>query len=234
MGVGPLVSSQERRAAAVPQITRSSNARCVPLEVLFVRASEKLSGLLSSMPWKLWGASKSVVSWADRPVGVPSCPAPLRPATPPSAPPPPPARGMSGFWTRLCFPDMPCMQKYLQRRTGDDTLVSSQERRAPVIPQINRGSTARCVPPSVYIGFVWSFFRRIVQDNCLRLPWGARGSAVSWANRPVGVPSCPASPCPPPRRAPSHIVPPVVCPGFGSTNNICLRLRAQVLNNFLR
>ena len=28
------------------------------------------------------------------------------------------------------------------------------------------------------------------------MPWGARGSGLSWADRPVGVPSCPAPPCP--------------------------------------
>ena len=39
-------------------------------------------GQLSSMPWKSWGATGSVVSWADRPVGVPSCLTPLRPAAP--------------------------------------------------------------------------------------------------------------------------------------------------------
>ena len=33
---------------------------------------------------------------------------------------------------------------------------------------------------------------------------------VSWANRPVGVPSCPAPSAPPLRPDP-----PVVCPGFG-------------------
>ena len=52
------------------------------------------------MPWKPWGAEGTVVSWANRPVGVPLCPAPLRPAAPPCAAPPGPARGMSGFWIR--------------------------------------------------------------------------------------------------------------------------------------
>ena len=41
----------------------------------------------------------------------------------------------------------------LQRQLGVDTLVSNQERRAAVVPRINRGSTAGFDPPSVYIGF---------------------------------------------------------------------------------
>ena len=41
---------------------------------------------------------------ASRPVGVPSCPAPPRPATPPCAALPRPARGMYGFWIRQVGP----------------------------------------------------------------------------------------------------------------------------------
>ena len=55
------------------------------------------SGLLSTMPW---GARGPAVPWANRSVGVQSCLAPLRPATPPCAAPSRTARGMSGFWTR--------------------------------------------------------------------------------------------------------------------------------------
>ena len=49
------------------------------------------------MPWKARG---TVVSWANRPLGVPSCPAPPCPAALPCAALPRPARGMSGFWIR--------------------------------------------------------------------------------------------------------------------------------------
>ena len=45
-------------------------------------------------------ARSSIVSWANRSVGVPSCPAPPCPAAPLCAAPPRPAHGMSGFWTR--------------------------------------------------------------------------------------------------------------------------------------
>ena len=55
------------------------------------------SGQLSSMPWKSRG---SVVSWANLPVGVPSCSAPPYTAALPLAALPRPARGMSGFWIR--------------------------------------------------------------------------------------------------------------------------------------
>ena len=47
---------------------------------------ESSSGQLISMAWRARG---SVVSWADRPLGVPSCAAPPRTAC-----------GMSGFWIR--------------------------------------------------------------------------------------------------------------------------------------
>ena len=40
-------------------------------------------------------------------------------------------------------------KKGLQRQIGVGTLVSNQERRAPLVPRINRLSTAGFVPPSV-------------------------------------------------------------------------------------
>ena len=45
----------------------------------------------------VWGLGETVVSSASRPVGVPSCPFPPRPAVPLCAAPSRPARGMSGF-----------------------------------------------------------------------------------------------------------------------------------------
>ena len=44
-------------------------------------------------------------------------------------------------------------EKGSQGQNSDGTLFNSQERRAAVVPVINGGSTVRCVPPSVYIGF---------------------------------------------------------------------------------
>ena len=100
-GAGPLVGSQERRAAVVPLINRGSNAGFVPPPVymafrLFVLL-KKRSGQVCSMPWRVRG---SVVSWANRFVGVPFCPVPPHPAVPPCAAPTRRARGMSGFWIR--------------------------------------------------------------------------------------------------------------------------------------
>ena len=66
-------------------------------KISYVRASGGRSRQLFSMPWRERG---SVVSWANRPVDVPSCSALLCPATPPCAAPTRPARGMSRFWIR--------------------------------------------------------------------------------------------------------------------------------------
>ena len=55
------------------------------------------TGQLSSM---LWRARGKVVSWANGPVDVSSCPAPPRPTASLFAAPPRPARSMSGFWIR--------------------------------------------------------------------------------------------------------------------------------------
>ena len=103
-------------------------------------------------------------------------------------------------------------EKGLQRQIGVGTLVSSQERRALLVPLINRGSTARFVPPSVYIGFPLFVLPKRRSGQLSSIAWRARGTFVSWANRPVGV----RLPVPAlPRRAPPRPDPPVVCPGFG-------------------
>ena len=96
-----MVSSQERRAAVVPRINRLSSAFFVPPSVyigfrLFVLL-KKRSGHLCTMPWRVRG---TVVSWATRSVGVPSCPTPPSPAAPPCAAPTRPACGISWFWIR--------------------------------------------------------------------------------------------------------------------------------------
>ena len=113
------------------------------------------------------------------------------------------------------FPGHALHEKGLQRQIGDGTLVSSQERRAAVVPRINRVSTADFVPPSVYIGFALFALPKKSFKTLSSMPWRARGSVVSWANRPVGVPSYPAPPRPaaPPCAAPPR--PLMACPGFG-------------------
>ena len=50
-----------------------------------------------------------------------------------------------------------------------------------------------------------------------------RGTVVSWANWPVGVPFCLSRPAPPSCRAPPRPDPPVVYPGFGFDKCSCIR-----------
>ena len=77
-GVGPLVSSRERRALLAPLLNRGETG-CQPLALfphsvyigfrLFV-FPKKCSGWLFSMPWE---TRVSLVSCAEKPVGVPFC-----------------------------------------------------------------------------------------------------------------------------------------------------------------
>ena len=89
-GIGPLVSSQERRAAVVTRINCGSTA--------------------------------------DKPVVN---------------------RGLCSPIGLHRIPGHALHEKGLQIQIGDGPLVSSQEQRAAVVPQINRWSTASFVPPSV-------------------------------------------------------------------------------------
>ena len=78
--VGPLVSSQSAsRPGDKPLKNRLSTGRCGPPSVyigfrLFVLLA-KCSRNVSSMPW---GVRRTLVSWANCSVGVPSCPVPPR------------------------------------------------------------------------------------------------------------------------------------------------------------
>ena len=108
------------------------------------------------------------------------------------------------------FPGRALHEKALQRRIGDGPMVSSQERRALAVPRINCRLTGCFVPPSVYMGIRWLVLPKSRPGQLSSMPWGGSGTVVSWENRPVGVPSCPAPPRPtaPPCAAPSR-------PGFG-------------------
>ena len=117
---------------------------------------------------------------------------------------------MSGFWTRYGVPGHALHDKVFQRQ-----MVSSQERRAAVTPRLNRGSTARCVPPSVYLGFrlvvITKNFKTIVFDA---LEGKKAGCLLGGPTRRRPDLRCRAPPC---RTAVRRPAPPrpAVCPGFG-------------------
>ena len=124
-----------------------STAGFVPLSAYirfscFVLAKGR-SGQLSTI---LWRARGTVGFWATRPVGILCCPASPRPAALPCAAPTRTARGMSGFWTRQVFfhrfPGHTLHETGFQGPTSVCTLANNQERRAAVVPRINRGYTA--------------------------------------------------------------------------------------------
>ena len=83
-GDGPLVSSQERRVAVVLVINRLSSAG-QPLVSFFLRFTKDFlcrtcEESFRTAFFNALGARGSVVSLANRPVGVRSCPVPPRPA----------------------------------------------------------------------------------------------------------------------------------------------------------
>ena len=121
-GAGPLVSTQERRAAIVLQINRSSTAR-QPV-VVFFDSLYMIRFSLFVLPPRRPGQLFSVLG-VENERSCPGCPAPPRPGpalpspapchpVPPCPTPPRPARGMSGFWILLVliFPDIPWIIKF--------------------------------------------------------------------------------------------------------------------------
>ena len=91
---------------------------------------------------------------------------------------------------------------HVRGKIGDGSLVSSQQRRATVVP---KPSVNRWVFSSAVLNRI-SFVRASEESSrtvVLHSPegTGSQGSIVSWANRPTGVPTRP--------------IPPVICPGFG-------------------
>ena len=107
--------------------------------------------------------------------------------------------------------------KGLQRQIGVGTLVSIQERRALLVPLINRWSTARFVPPSVYIGF--PSFVPLGPEGNSSIVW--RVSGAFFSGRAVLSVSCAARPrpAPPSRRDPPRTTDlPVVCQVLDSTD----------------
>ena len=99
------------------------------------------------------------------------------------------------------------MKRVPKEQKGDGPPVSSQERtvnRRPADkPLVKRGSSASLDPPPVYIGcrlFV------LLDMSSMYDALGVRGTVVSWADRSIGVPLCPAWPSPaPPWAAPTRL-----------------------------
>ena len=95
------------------------------------------------------------------------------------------------------------LQSQRRRSTGQQPGTNSA--RGPADnPLINRSSTGRFVLPSVYIGFRLFVLPKKPPGRLSSMPWGARGSVVSWANRLAGVPARPAPPRPAERRPASN------------------------------
>ena len=108
-------------------------------------------------------------------------------------------------WTNV-FPDTPCMKKACMddeasvhcSTTRNEEWASSRPPSAcqPVVKQ------SSCSPIRFTWDFLYSFFRRKVQDGCLRLPWRSKARGCPWPNRSAFAPprlalaaaSCPAPP----------------------------------------
>ena len=120
--VGPLVSSQERRAAERPSSRGQAGHKPLVNRALcssiglhrnsLVRASEVMSRTIVFDALEALESKRDGYSLGEPTRGVPPCPAPLRAAAPPCAAPPRPARGISGVWTRRVE------IKYKRRSTG--------------------------------------------------------------------------------------------------------------------
>ena len=85
------------------------------------------------------------------------------------------------------------MKNVYKDNTDVAKLVSSQERRAAVVPRVNR---SLCSSIGLHrISLVRASGRR--SEHVFSMLWRVRGMVVSWANRSVGVTSF-AAPAPPP------------------------------------
>ena len=107
------------------------------------------------------------------------------------------------------------------RKLDDGTLGSTQERRAAVVPRINRGSTVGFVLLSVCIGFDWLVLPKTCPGCFSSIVWKVIRLVVSWANRSVGDPSV-VRPCVP-GTAVRRLIParPSCVLVLGSTSHVC-------------
>ena len=99
---------------------------------------------------------------------------------------------MSGFKIRIVHFGTCLHEKGVQKQKVISPLVNSREQKVFLVPHFNRSSTARCVSPSVYIGFRLFGLQEGRSRDVSSMPLGVRGSLVSWALCSVGVPSCAA------------------------------------------
>ena len=95
------------------------------------------------------------------------------------------------------FPDMPCMKRVYKDKYSSVHWSAARNEERPS----SRLSTGRRVPPSLYIEFRLFVLPKSRPGQLSSMPWKARGSVASWANRPAGVPARPARPTPLPRHA---------------------------------
>ena len=97
-------AARKQVAPVVPVVNRSSTGYRDPLFGLrknsFALASEESIRTAAFDDLELWAEKGSIASWANRPVGGPSCPIPLSLATSLRAAPTRPAHVMSEFWIR--------------------------------------------------------------------------------------------------------------------------------------
>ena len=128
---------------------------CSPISlhtVSFVHASEEQFKTICSMLWSPWKARERVVSWTNRPVGVPSCPTPLRPAVSPCCAPPRPARRMSWFKTRQANRlSNPSPQSFVKRSSANyfhtclTCKILQRQQQLRILPSTSKRDTScRC------------------------------------------------------------------------------------------
>ena len=158
------------------------------------------------MPWRARGLVCLLRDQTRR--RHPAGPAP--PSRPAVRHPTRPARGVSGFWLRQ-----------IQKQLDVGTLVSNQERRAAVVPVLNRLLTAGQPVIVFLLRFTWGFscscFPRVVRDSRPRCSGGQDGRLSP--GRTDRLASRTGWPCSarPPRRAPPRSDSSVVYSGFGFT-----------------
>ena len=220
LGVGILVSNQERRALVVPLVKRWLCSSIALHRNSCVLASKDAPGRFSPMVWKLRG---TVVFLANRPVGVSFCPFSPRPAAPPPRCAPlhrDPPVVCQGFKLERCLSINVCMysQTCLACKGYTETI-----RRRYTGPQPGTKSVRGSADQPLIL-FLHRFYIRIIVfllpetriEGFSPMVGKIKRTVIFLANRPVGVSFCPSPPrlASPPRRAPPHPDPLMVCQGF--------------------